>query len=256
MRAQNKSLRADNLKRQQQLEAASEREALLLQEVKGMSNAALVAERQLSELGAARDGWKRRAMKFEQEVVNLQCELEELDEIRQQCDTLKKSAHKMAKEVEALKASKSQPPILPSKLRERLLEIINPSGNISHSNPPELSDSELLGSSIRIESRNSKATRPPVALVSKTARYQRSEPNPRPIKSLPKVNLVPKTRTKVRKLQSGNAILWRGYGCPQETAVLECTAADGYHHFSGKGTNQYKKRYTCAICHVVVSEKA
>ncbi|KAF8202339.1 hypothetical protein BJ912DRAFT_438831 [Pholiota molesta] len=121
VRAQNKSLLADNLKRQQQLEAATEREARLLQKVQGMTNAALVAERQL-------DGWKRRAMKLEEEVENLQGELNELDKIRRQCDTLKKFAHKMAKEVEALKASKSQPPIPPSKFRERLLEIMNPSG--------------------------------------------------------------------------------------------------------------------------------
>jgi hypothetical protein len=59
---------------------------------------------------------------------------------------------------------------------------------------------------------------------------------------------------KKRELKRGAEILFRGYGRPQRTAVPECTASDGYHHFSGSGTNGYARRYTCRICDFVCSE--
>ena len=59
---------------------------------------------------------------------------------------------------------------------------------------------------------------------------------------------------KKRELKRGAEILFRGYGRPQRTAVPECTASDGYHHFSGSGTNGYARRYTCRICGFVCSE--
>ncbi|KAG6847761.1 hypothetical protein H0H93_006168, partial [Arthromyces matolae] len=40
-----------------------------------------------------------------------------------------------------------------------------------------------------------------------------------------------------RPLRTGSEIKWRGYGCPQFTAVPECIATDGYHNFKGSGTN-------------------
>jgi len=67
----------------------------------------------------------------------------------------------------------------------------------------------------------------------------------------PKVQPAP---PKKRELKHGAEILFRGYGRPQRTAVPECTASDGYHHFSGSGTNGYAKRYTCKICAFVCSE--
>ncbi|KDR86003.1 hypothetical protein GALMADRAFT_235190 [Galerina marginata CBS 339.88] len=66
-----------------------------------------------------------------------------------------------------------------------------------------------------------------------------------------KVKLEP---PKEREKKTGAGILWRGYGCPQKTPVPECTASDGYHYFSGTGTNQYSKRYTCNICRFSCSE--
>lgn len=59
---------------------------------------------------------------------------------------------------------------------------------------------------------------------------------------------------KKRELKRGAEILFRGYGRPQRTAVTECTASDGYHYFSGSGTNGYARRYTCKICDFVCSE--
>ncbi|PPQ71861.1 hypothetical protein CVT26_007020 [Gymnopilus dilepis] len=54
-------------------------------------------------------------------------------------------------------------------------------------------------------------------------------------------------KPKKREYKTGAAILWRGYGCPKWTEVLECTASDGYHIFSGKGTNQYATKYTLHV---------
>ena len=79
-----------------------------------------------------------------------------------------------------------------------------------------------------------------------------------PATAAPAVLTMPASPTprKKRELKTGSAILWTGYGCPNRTPVMECVAADGYHHFSGKGTNRYRKRYTCMVmgCGVVVSE--
>ncbi|KAF8970797.1 hypothetical protein BDZ97DRAFT_1404616 [Flammula alnicola] len=61
-------------------------------------------------------------------------------------------------------------------------------------------------------------------------------------------------RPEARALKYGADILWRGYGRPRSTAVPECTSSDGYHYFSGKGTNQYATRYTCTRCHFCCSE--
>ncbi|KAH6905596.1 hypothetical protein BKA70DRAFT_1402402 [Coprinopsis sp. MPI-PUGE-AT-0042] len=52
----------------------------------------------------------------------------------------------------------------------------------------------------------------------------------------------------------GSDIKWRGYGCPMKTGVPACSSRDGYHDFSGKGTNGSKKRYTCKICSFWCSE--
>lgn len=65
--------------------------------------------------------------------------------------------------------------------------------------------------------------------------------------------VLPKTIE--RAMKTGSDILYRGYGCPRRTAVPECTAPDGHHYFSGKGSNQYAKRYTCTICRFSCSEK-
>ncbi|KAF8805662.1 hypothetical protein BYT27DRAFT_7192256 [Phlegmacium glaucopus] len=59
---------------------------------------------------------------------------------------------------------------------------------------------------------------------------------------------------KERALKRGNEINWSGYSRPENTSVPECTATDGCHVFSGKGTNQYATRYTCTICHFSCSE--
>lgn len=59
---------------------------------------------------------------------------------------------------------------------------------------------------------------------------------------------------KTRELKRGAEILFRGYGRPRRTAVPECTASDGYHYFSGSGTNGYATRYTCRICAFACSE--
>ncbi|KAH9475243.1 hypothetical protein JR316_0012354 [Psilocybe cubensis] len=53
-------------------------------------------------------------------------------------------------------------------------------------------------------------------------------------------------------LKTGNDILWRGYGCPKNTPVPECTSADGYHIFNGKGTNRYATKYNCAETFLVL----
>ncbi|KAF8882761.1 hypothetical protein CPB84DRAFT_1790703 [Gymnopilus junonius] len=65
--------------------------------------------------------------------------------------------------------------------------------------------------------------------------------------------LPPKSQKK-RELKTGDEIRWRGYGRPKYTPVRECTANDGYHIFSGKGTNQYATKYTCNICQFSCSE--
>jgi len=58
-----------------------------------------------------------------------------------------------------------------------------------------------------------------------------------------------------RAMERWPEIRYSGYGCPRRTAVPECTARNGYHCFSGKGSNQYAKKYTCAICKFSCSEK-
>ncbi|KAF9474397.1 hypothetical protein BDN70DRAFT_898991 [Pholiota conissans] len=58
------------------------------------------------------------------------------------------------------------------------------------------------------------------------------------------------------KYDRRSEILWTGCGCPQKTVVLELTASDGYHNFSGRGTNGNATGYWCTVpgCRVVVSE--
>ncbi|KDR86007.1 hypothetical protein GALMADRAFT_261628 [Galerina marginata CBS 339.88] len=70
----------------------------------------------------------------------------------------------------------------------------------------------------------------------------------------PQTPQVRREQPKTRELKRGHEILSRGYRHPAKTAVPECTAADGYHFFSGKGTNQYATKYTCTICHFSCSE--
>uniref|UniRef100_A0A8H7XRK2 Uncharacterized protein n=1 Tax=Psilocybe cubensis TaxID=181762 RepID=A0A8H7XRK2_PSICU len=54
-------------------------------------------------------------------------------------------------------------------------------------------------------------------------------------------------------LKTGNDILWRGYGCPKNTPVPECTSADGYHIFNGKGTNRTIPTIFQALCPQIVT---
>ena len=58
-----------------------------------------------------------------------------------------------------------------------------------------------------------------------------------------------------RVMKRGSDILHKGAHCPRRTAVPECTASDGHHNFSKKGSNQYAKKYTCTICGFSCSEK-
>ncbi|KAF5328208.1 hypothetical protein D9619_013395 [Psilocybe cf. subviscida] len=60
---------------------------------------------------------------------------------------------------------------------------------------------------------------------------------------------------KKRELKRGADIKWKGYGCPQNTAVPECTDQSGVHNFSGAGTNQYMRKYTCRGCGFSCSER-
>ncbi|KAH6906501.1 hypothetical protein BKA70DRAFT_410219 [Coprinopsis sp. MPI-PUGE-AT-0042] len=61
-------------------------------------------------------------------------------------------------------------------------------------------------------------------------------------------------KPKPKKLYRGADIKWRGYGCPKKTGVPACTSKDGFHYFSGSGTNQYKRRFTCQNCGFWCSE--
>lgn len=64
---------------------------------------------------------------------------------------------------------------------------------------------------------------------------------------------LPQAMEKVMK--RGSDILHKGDHCPRRTFVPECTAPDGYHQFSKKGSNQYAKKYTCTNCCFSCSEK-
>jgi hypothetical protein len=71
---------------------------------------------------------------------------------------------------------------------------------------------------------------------------------------VPKRTLEPPQPRKRSVAKPRAEILWRGYGCPKKTRVPECTSSDGYHDFTGKGTNQYATQYTCKNCHFSCSE--
>jgi len=80
-------------------------------------------------------------------------------------------------------------------------------------------------------------------------------PHPEPSHARARVSTPVLSQPIQRAMKRGAEIRWRGYGCPKRTAVPECTASNGYHYFSGSGTNQYAKRYTCTICDFSCSEK-
>jgi len=86
---------------------------------------------------------------------------------------------------------------------------------------------------------------PPVRTSSKSNSNSASTPRSK--------HTVPQPMEKAMK--RGNDILYRGHHCPGRTAVPECIASDGHHHFSKKGSNQYAKKYTCTICGFSCSEK-
>ncbi|KDR66051.1 hypothetical protein GALMADRAFT_232752 [Galerina marginata CBS 339.88] len=57
-----------------------------------------------------------------------------------------------------------------------------------------------------------------------------------------------------RATRRGDDIRCIGRRRPQETAVPECTASDGYHEFSGAGSNKCAAKYRCKICNFSCSE--
>ncbi|PPQ89808.1 hypothetical protein CVT25_007413 [Psilocybe cyanescens] len=60
----------------------------------------------------------------------------------------------------------------------------------------------------------------------------------------------------VRTLRRGEDIRWTGFDYPRKHPVPDCLPArNGWHHFLGKGSNQFYTRFSCKYCEFRCREK-
>ncbi|KAF9473659.1 hypothetical protein BDN70DRAFT_937260 [Pholiota conissans] len=265
-----------------QSHAQQEKEAALQKEIEDAKRDKATALKQVAGLRSERDKWVAHALALAEEKKLLYRELEELDTLREECNSLKRTIRVLRQDTIDLKAPKliDLRPALSSDFSTTssvgkspsILEIVDRPASIQHQPNPKSLFALPAESAVSNRARRQRVYRDPLTTIPLssscapasqsstntsvfTFRSAIQSTNKQPTEaSKPTKDAKQPIKAKTRQYQTGAAILWRGYGCPQKTAVLECTATDGYHCFSGKGTNQYKKRYTCTICGVIVSE--
>ncbi|KAF9473268.1 hypothetical protein BDN70DRAFT_886011 [Pholiota conissans] len=257
LRRQNQRLQDENADARTALESASEREANLRSTILELRRNLGTTRTQLEASKAKHTKWKKRAKELEVEVMK---EIDNADDALRERDEMKREVRKMRKEVEVAQAeaeaairttARMMKQAAPRRGRNTWVAVDNTRSDddseVAIANSDSDSDSgSTSDASVRIESKNARHTGANNAV---TGRYRvasiASNPNSRPKKE------------KKRELEYGRNIRCvsnRRPRDPDRQGVPKCTDKEG-HNFSGKGSNQYQKKYNCSSCGIKISER-